>query len=168
VIVRAGFLAPLLRRRTETFSLRNARTGAIVATRVEAALDSATRRRGLLGRDGLPEGTALVIAPSNAVHTFRMRFAIDVIFVRRDGRVTKVRAAIPARRLAVSPMAFAVVETAAGGSAGVAPGDYLELAPVNPVAAAQSSTDREDMSGTTGRAAGPIEGLGQKIPSAGA
>jgi hypothetical protein len=96
-----------------------------------------------------------------------MRFAIDVIFVRRDGRVTKVRAAIPARRLAVSPMAFAVVETAAGGSAGVAPGDYLELAPVNPVAAAQSSTDREDMSEPRGRAAGPFEGIGQKIPSAG-
>jgi uncharacterized membrane protein (UPF0127 family) len=166
--VRAGFLAPLLHGGTETFLLRNARTGAIVATRVEAALDSATRRRGLLGRDGLPEGTALVIAPSNAVHTFRMRFAIDVIFARRDGRVTKVRAAMPARRVAVSPLAFAVVETAAGGSAGVAPGDYLELAPVNPVAAEQSSTDREDMRGTTGRAAGPSEGIGQKISSASA
>jgi len=165
--MRAGFLAPLLHRRTETFSLRNARTGAIVATRVEAALDSATRRRGLLGRDGLPEGTALVIAPSNAVHTFRMRFAIDVIFVRRDGRVTKVRAAMPAGRLAASPMAFAVVETAAGGSGGVTPGDYLELAAVNPVAAEQCSTDREDIGGTTGHAAGPSERLDQKISAAG-
>jgi uncharacterized protein len=130
--MRAGFLKPLVHRRDEMFGLRNATTGRVVASRLERALDSRTRRQGLLGRDGLPEGTALVIAPSNAVHTFFMRFAIDVIFVRRDGRVIKVRAAVPARRLTVSPRAFAVVELAAGGGSGVTAGDYLEVVPASP------------------------------------
>ena len=129
--MRAGFLASLVTRGTETFSLRNATTGAIVAHIVEPALDSRTRRRGLLGREGLPDGTALVIAPSNAVHTFFMRFAIDIVFVRRDGKVTKVRTGVPARRVVVSPGAFGVIEMAAGGTVGVKRGDYLELARPN-------------------------------------
>ena len=139
--MRAGFLASLVTRGTETFSLRNATTGAIVAHIVEPALDSRTRRRGLLGREGLPDGTALVIAPSNAVHTFFMRFAIDVLFVRRDGRVTKVRTGVPARRVVVSPRAFGVVEMASGGIVGVTPGDYLELEPTGSVEAALKSAD---------------------------
>src|SRR5215212_10590705 len=128
----AGFLAPLVNRRHERFSLRNATTGQVVASCLEPALDSQARRRGLLGRDGLPDGTALVIAPSNSIHTFFMRFAIDVVFVRRDGQVTKVRCAVPARRLAASARAFAVVEMAAGGASGVSPGDYLEVTGVSP------------------------------------
>jgi uncharacterized protein len=43
------------------------------------------RSRGLLGRDGL-EG-ALLLDPGSSVHTFRMRFAIDVAFCDRAGRV---------------------------------------------------------------------------------
>jgi uncharacterized membrane protein (UPF0127 family) len=139
--MRAGFLSPLVAGGTQPFSLRNATTGMVVATSVEPAIDSATRRRGLLGRDGLAEGTALVIAPSNAVHTFFMRFAIDLVFVRRDGRVTKVRPGVPARRVVVSPGAFGVIEMAAGGVSGVTTGDYLELAPASPVATTQKSAD---------------------------
>ena len=126
--------------RTERFLLRNMTTGAVLARRVEPALDSRTRRRGLLGRDGLPDGTALVIAPSNAVHTFFMRFAIDVIFVGRDGRVMKVRTGVPARRLLVSLRAFCVIETAVGCCGQVAAGDRLELA-ANPLQTELSSTD---------------------------
>ena len=42
-----------------------------------------------LSQSGAP--LTLVIAPTNAIHTFFMRFAIDVAFVARDGRVLKVR-----------------------------------------------------------------------------
>ena len=44
--------------------------------------------RGLLGRDGI-EG-ALLLRPARSVHTFRMRFAIDVAFCDRDLRVLRV------------------------------------------------------------------------------
>ena len=96
---------------------------------VESALDSATRKRGLLGRDSLGDGHALVIAPSNLVHTFAMRFNIDILFVARDGRVLKIRTDVPPRRIAGALGGFAVVELAAHQTkaSGTLPGDVLEI-----------------------------------------
>lgn len=110
------FLSPLLRDPDASWSLIVEETGAVLASVVEPAFDSKTRKRGLLGRDGLAEGHALVIAPSNAVHTFRMRFPIDVVFVARDGRVLKVREDVRPGRITASWRGFAVVELAAGSS----------------------------------------------------
>jgi uncharacterized membrane protein (UPF0127 family) len=111
-------------------ALRNARTGAIVASALEPAFESATRNRGLLGRETLAPGHALVIAPSNLVHTFFMRFALDLIFVSRRGDVVKIRTAVPRSRIVGALRAFAVVEMNAGSLAGLdlVPGDRLELA----------------------------------------
>jgi uncharacterized protein len=133
--MRAGFLSPLLQHPAGVFALRNAATGALVATRLEAAFESRARRRGLLGRTGLERDTAFVIAPCNSVHTFFMKFPIDVIFVRRDGRVATVRSGVQAWRLAVSPLAFAVVEMAVGGGHRVRVGDRLEVVPGKSVGA---------------------------------
>ncbi len=49
------------------------------------------RMRGLLGRDGLPEGEVYVFPHCGSVHTFGMRFAIDIVFLDRDGRVLSFR-----------------------------------------------------------------------------
>ncbi len=119
----------MLRGPEQPHALHNTRTGAVVASRVELAVDSESRRRGLLGRDAFEEGSALVIAPCSAVHTFFMRFAIDVVFVARDGRVKKTYAAVPAGRMAFSAGAFAVIELPAGTLARSesARGDVLEL-----------------------------------------
>jgi uncharacterized membrane protein (UPF0127 family) len=101
-----------------------------VATRVETAFSSADRKRGLLGRDGLEPGHALVIAPTNLVHTFAMRFPIDILFVARDGRVLKVSSAVPPRRIAGSLRGFAVIEMAAGEASrsDTRVGDLVEVA----------------------------------------
>lgn len=85
----------------------------MVATVLELAADSASRNRGLLGRTGLPPDHALILAPSNFVHTFFMQFPIDMLFVARDGQVLKVRRAVPARRIVGRFGAFAVIELAA-------------------------------------------------------
>jgi uncharacterized protein len=85
-----------------------------VATTLEPAFESATRNRGLLGRDGLPAGHALIIAPSNMVHTFFMRFPIDILFVSRDGTVLKASRNVPAWRLVGTLRGFAVIELRAG------------------------------------------------------
>jgi uncharacterized membrane protein (UPF0127 family) len=100
-----------------------------VARTLLTAFDSKSRKKGLLGRDSLPEGSALIIAPCQAIHTFSMRFAIDVLFVAKDGRVLKVRQAVPARRIAVSLRAFAVVELPAGAieRSGTQAGDRLQV-----------------------------------------
>jgi uncharacterized membrane protein (UPF0127 family) len=85
-----------------------------MATLVELAIDRATRNRGLLGRECLPDGHALILAPCSSVHTCFMRFPIDVVFVAKNGRVVKVRSDVPAWRLAGSLNAFATIELPAG------------------------------------------------------
>jgi uncharacterized membrane protein (UPF0127 family) len=124
-----SFLNPLLAKNAPALLLTNERTGQIVASALIPAFDSASRRRGLLKHDALPEGSAILIAPTNAIHTFFMRFAIDVAFVSRDGRVVKTRVALPPWRIAAAWHAFAVVELPLGAlnRAGVRSGDVLRL-----------------------------------------
>jgi uncharacterized membrane protein (UPF0127 family) len=117
---------------TPPFVLMNDRTGRPCASAVEIAGTSEARRRGLLGRDALAPSAALVIAPCAAVHTWFMRFAIDVVFVDRGGRVVKIVRRLRPWRMAASFRAYAVVELAAGGAEGpdgVAVGDRLYLRP---------------------------------------
>ena len=125
----ASWVSPMLREPERRFRLVNARTGAVIADSVVGAFDSVTRRRGLLGRDAMPAGEALIIAPSNAIHTFFMRFTIDVAFVARDGRVLKVRPRMKPWHLSAAFRAFSVVEVPAGvfGSSATETGDTLAL-----------------------------------------
>ena len=58
----------------------NVTRGTVLATRLEAAHTGPTRRKGLLGRDGLAAGEGLWIAPCESVHTFFMRFPIDLVY----------------------------------------------------------------------------------------
>ena len=95
-------------------SLVNQRTGVCVATAVERAVTRASRRRGLLGRDGLAASCALMLEPCPAVHTAFMRFAIDIVFLDRDGYALKIVHDLAPWRIAVSPRAHSVVEMAAG------------------------------------------------------
>ena len=122
-----AFLAPLLRRTDESLVLVNERSGHTLARTLTGAFDSASRNKGLLGRDRLDEGHALVIAPTNAIHTFFMQFPIDVVFVRRDGRVAGVRHAVKPWRIACAFSAHAVIELPAGTLArsGTVAGDTL-------------------------------------------
>jgi uncharacterized protein len=109
-----SFLDPLLRSGVSSFAITNTRNNRVVARTLVTAFDSATRRRGLLRHDSLPADSALIIAPSSAIHTFFMRFAIDVAFVSRNGRVLKLRPALPPWRIAGALRAFAVIELPVG------------------------------------------------------
>lgn len=125
----ASFVQPLVREGVAGQTIANTRNGCVVADRLMTAFDSSSRRKGLLKQDSMAEGSALIIAPSNAIHTFFMRFAIDVAFVAKDGRVLKTRAAMPAWRIAGALRAFAVVELPAGSLARshVQPGDQFVI-----------------------------------------
>jgi len=122
-------LAPLVREPQGRFGLWNLRTGQPVAATVVAAFDSGARRQGLLGRDGLAAGEALILAPCSSVHTAFMRFPLDLAFLDRAGRVLKTSAGVAPWRIRVAWRAFAVVELAAGGleRSGTAAGDVVEL-----------------------------------------
>jgi uncharacterized membrane protein (UPF0127 family) len=62
----------------------------------------------------LPDREALIIAPCGAIHTFFMKFTIDVAFVRRDGTVTRVCQRVRPWRIAMSVWALAAVELREG------------------------------------------------------
>src|SRR5262245_43128233 len=127
----ANFLLPLIKDIGGAYQLQNVRNGRLVAETVIPAFEPAARRKGLLGRDSLAEGSAMVIAPTNAIHTFWMRFAIDVLFVRRNGTVVKVARNVPPWRAVVGLRGYAVIELPAGALAPgeVTVGDVLALRP---------------------------------------
>jgi len=79
---------------------------------VQVAESLADRSRGLLGHDGL-DG-ALLLRPARSVHTFRMRFSIDVAFCDRRLRVLDTVTMVPNRLGRVRLRAAAIVEAEAG------------------------------------------------------
>jgi hypothetical protein len=129
-----SFLTPLVQDAAGAFDLRNERTGAPVATTILPAFDSAARRTGLLKHASLAAGCAMIIAPTSAIHTFFMRFPIDVAFVARDGTILKTCRELAAWRLAWASGAYAVVEMPAGAldRADTRTGDRLVLSRAAP------------------------------------
>ncbi|MET8753912.1 DUF192 domain-containing protein [Streptomyces sp. NPDC004667] len=87
-----------------------------VAVPLEVAASYRARTRGLLGRDGI-EG-ALLLTPAASVHTFRMRFAIDVAYLDRSLRVRAVVTMAPGRLGLPRPLSRHVLEAEAGAMAG--------------------------------------------------
>src|SRR5580658_6350501 len=63
----------------------------VLASCLEVANHGSNRMKGLLGRDGLAPGEGLWIKPCEAVHTFGMRFAIDLVYLDRKKRIRKVK-----------------------------------------------------------------------------
>jgi uncharacterized protein len=109
--------------------VRNLTRQTVLADTVEVADRAATRRKGLLGRTHLPVGEALWIVPCESVHTFFMRFSIDLIYLDRFMKVRKVRTHIPPWRISMCFMAHSVIELAAGSvlASQTSPGDQLEF-----------------------------------------
>jgi uncharacterized membrane protein (UPF0127 family) len=66
---------------------RNTSLNTVLADRVGVAATRATRAVGLLSRSGLEPGEALWIVPSRGVHTWGMRFPIDVLALDEEGMV---------------------------------------------------------------------------------
>ena len=125
----ATFLSPLAARPDAGLVLRNTRTGKVVAHRLLPAFESQTRRTGLLKHTSLDDGEAMIIAPTNAVHTWFMKFDIDIAFVTRDGRVLKARDTVRPWRMTGALGGFAVIEMKAGSfaAADTVRGDVLEI-----------------------------------------
>jgi uncharacterized membrane protein (UPF0127 family) len=88
--------------------------GRLVCERCEVADGFFSRLRGLLGRRQLPPGHGLLIRPSSSVHTWFMRFPIDVLFLDRELRVLKIRKHMRPWRLAARFRADSALELAAG------------------------------------------------------
>jgi uncharacterized membrane protein (UPF0127 family) len=110
--------------------------GRVICERCCVADRALARLRGLLGRRELPPGEGLLLRPSPSVHTWFMRFAIDVVFLDRDLRVLDARSAVRPWRMVGRRGARAVLELAAGEARrrGLRPGDRLALVPAGAAA----------------------------------
>ena len=87
----------------------------LVARRVEWAGTSAQRRRGLLGRSELDPEEGIYIVPCEGIHTFRMKFPIDVAFLGKDGKVLVVHHSLKPNRISrIVLRAQGVLELSAG------------------------------------------------------
>jgi len=82
--------------------------------RVAEADSRAARMKGVARLDAMPERLALHIPRCRSVHTFTMRFPLDLIWLGKDGEVVRVDPAVPPRRLKWCLKARSVVEANAG------------------------------------------------------
>ncbi len=109
--------------------MRNQTRNTVLATAAEIADTSAKRRTGLLKHERLEPGEGLWIVPCESVHTFFMKFAIDLVYLDKNRKVRKTRNAVAPWRLSGCLFAHSVVELPAGTVAqtGTKPGDQLEM-----------------------------------------
>ena len=109
--------------------MRNPAKESVLADRAEIADSSSKRRTGLLNHSGLQPGEGLWLVPCEAVHTFGMKFPIDVLFLNRKKKVLKVRHDMKRSRMAASLLAHSVLELPSGTAAATKTqaGDILEF-----------------------------------------
>ncbi|HEU0072744.1 MAG TPA: DUF192 domain-containing protein [Dehalococcoidia bacterium] len=97
--------------------ISNLRTGEPISTRVTIADNPWTRMKGLLGKRGLATDEGLIIRPCSSVHTYFMRFSLDVVFIDREWRVLKVVRDLQPFRFSGARGSRVVLELAAGALA---------------------------------------------------
>lgn len=114
----------------KTVQVFNTTKKVIIAREARVASSLGQRMKGLLGRSGLSVNEALILKPCSSIHTFGMRFPIDVLFLGRNMRVIKIIQHIPPNRL--SPLVWAsqmAIELPAGkvGQTQTEVGDRVEI-----------------------------------------
>lgn len=90
------------------------RRGAEVLAQLMMADGPLSRAWGLLGRKSLEPDEALLLMPCAAIHTFGMRFTIDVVFLGRDGMIQALYANRGPGTCARKKGAYATLECAGG------------------------------------------------------
>lgn len=86
----------------------------IAGRRVPVAVGFRARLLGLALLGRADAGPGLLLPRCSSVHTFGMKFALDVYFLAADGTLLETRRAVPPRRLVACRGAAAVLEVPAG------------------------------------------------------
>lgn len=108
------------------------KNGICLVESVEVAASLWPRMKGLLGRRHLDRGCALLLSPCGSVHTFFMRFSLDLIFLDVDRRVVKVvRNVAPFRMVSGGMRARETLEVSSGwlSESAISLGDRINLLP---------------------------------------
>ena len=77
------------------YKVIHAESGEIIASDCRLAGDFLSRLKGLMFRRDMDENDALLIVPCNSVHTFFMRFSIDLVFIDKDGNAVFEKRGLP-------------------------------------------------------------------------
>jgi uncharacterized protein len=111
------------------FRVSNTTRGTVLGDEIDVADTGAKRNRGLLKHTELLPGHGLWIVPCEGIHTFFMKFAIDVIYIDRKKRVRKAVRQLGAWRLSFCLPAHSVIELPVGviEASGTQKGDQLEF-----------------------------------------
>ena len=114
----------------QTVQVVNATKGTVVAQQAGLATSLGQRLKGLLGRSSISTNEALILRPCASIHTFFMRFSIDVLFLDKNMQVIRLIQNFPPYRL--SPTVWGsqmVIELPTGKiiQTGTQIGDKLEL-----------------------------------------
>jgi uncharacterized protein len=109
--------------------VNNLTKSTMLADRAGIANTPETRNRGLLRHTSLEPGDGLWIAPTQAVHMFFMKFALDLVYLDRQKKVVKVRHNVKPWRISAALKAHSVLELPVGtiGSSRTEIGDQLEF-----------------------------------------
>ncbi|MDA3895033.1 MAG: DUF192 domain-containing protein [Desulfobacteraceae bacterium] len=83
-----------------TYKVVNLMTDQVIACPVYRANSFFQRMQGLLGRSAMKDGEGLYISKCHSIHTFFMKFSIDIIFIDKEFRVKKVITCLKPFRLA--------------------------------------------------------------------
>jgi hypothetical protein len=110
--------------------IANPTRGTVLGVHIRVAENALSRAVGLLGQTRLDPGGGLLIDPSSGIHTFGMRFAIDVVALDRQLRVRGVWENLGAFRIAgLSWKTSCVLELPVGAirDSGTRVGDQLQI-----------------------------------------
>ena len=113
--------------------VRNATRNVDLGHSIRLASSLVDRARGLLGTPALAPGEGLWLSPCSSIHTFFMRYPIDIVFLDADHRVLAQQTLIPWRVSRWIAKSRGVLELAAGTleRTGTQQGDRLEVKDVN-------------------------------------
>lgn len=98
----------------QKYRVRNLTRDTVIGDSIECAGSSKERTRGLLGRTVLAPGEGLWIVPCEGVHTFFMKFALDLIYLDRKHVVRKVVRNVAPWRLSFCLTAHSILELPVG------------------------------------------------------
>ena len=109
--------------------VHNRSRDSIVGDRIEVANTPETRNRGLLKHTSLGRGEGLWIVPTQSIHMFFMKFALDIVYLNKGKKVLKVVKNLKPWRISLCLPAHSVLELPVGTIArtGTRKGDQLEF-----------------------------------------
>lgn len=106
----------------------------ILLPKVYVAESFFNRLKGLMGTKNLDSDRGLLIRPCNSVHTFFMKFPIDVAFIDKNGQICHIIHSMKKNRVSpIVPKAFSVLEapSATFKACNLELEDMVELFPFN-------------------------------------